>query len=195
MQYVNPLANPGPGNTYRDRNIGAGFVGSIPSGVAIEHPLRELDHLIAFAGLVPSGVDLTQVRQAIQAMIAGAIGSPLDTPFMAGWGGDFAGEDLAVQGYGAVIFGRNATLTGDIGKIVTGPVGADLLLDFEVDGVSIYATRPKFTDGGVIYTAGILTNVNGVDVNTGQVGIFKVEQIGIATPGQKLAWTVKGKVR
>lgn len=59
---------------YVDGNRNAGVKGSIPPAGAIEHPQRELEHLIRFAGLTPSGTDLEQVRKAIELLIDAATG-------------------------------------------------------------------------------------------------------------------------
>lgn len=58
-----------------DENPALGVDGSAVPAAAIEWPQRELDHLIAEAGLVQSTGDLTQVAQAIDAKIAAAVGN------------------------------------------------------------------------------------------------------------------------
>jgi len=52
--------------------------GSIPPAAAIEHPQREILAVIEGAGLTPSAADLTQLRQAIQSMIAAGVVGPTD---------------------------------------------------------------------------------------------------------------------
>lgn len=87
MEYIEPLANPGPVvgglTSYRDRNIGAGIKGSIPSSKTAEHVMRELVNLIEAAGLVPDEGDLTQVEQAVNALIT-ANGVPDATELVKG---------------------------------------------------------------------------------------------------------------
>lgn len=155
-----------------------------------DHVQEEIANVIEGFGVALDAGQRDQLFKVIQANVGA-----YDTPFLAGWGADFAGEDLAAQGYGIVPFVRNLKLVGDLGVLLDAPTGADLTLDFEVNGVSIYASRPKFAAAGTVYTPGILTNVNGVDVNVGQYGIFKVEGIGSVNTGKRLAWALKGHVR
>lgn len=71
MKYVKPFNETDPNASYVNGNPGAGVEGSIPDALSFEAPLRELHNLITFAGLTPSNTDLTQVWQAIQALITG----------------------------------------------------------------------------------------------------------------------------
>lgn len=72
MQYTPPFGAP-PDTPYVDVDAPTGREGSPVPAAAIEHPMRELDHLIAFAGLTPSSEDLQQVRKAITGLIADAL--------------------------------------------------------------------------------------------------------------------------
>lgn len=74
MKYQQPFGVVDPAASYEDGNRVAGQKGSVPPAKAIEQPLRELDHLINYAGLVPGDTDLQQVRKAIEALIAAATG-------------------------------------------------------------------------------------------------------------------------
>lgn len=67
MKYVPPLGG-ADGAPYVNHNPALGVTGSIPTAESFEHVHRELDHLIAYAGLTPTGADLQQVRKAIEAM-------------------------------------------------------------------------------------------------------------------------------
>lgn len=73
MKYNQP-AGAAADAPYLDGNRSAGIRGSIPSAAAIEHAQRELVHLIEFSGQTPNALDLTQVRQAIETLIAAATG-------------------------------------------------------------------------------------------------------------------------
>lgn len=73
MKYTPPPGE-SAGAPYVDGNLSAGIEGSEVPAAAIEHPMRELDHLIDFYGLTPNPEDLEQVRKAIQAAIAAATG-------------------------------------------------------------------------------------------------------------------------
>ena len=57
---------------YRDRNLGAGLVGSIPNALAFNSVQEELLYIITQAGLTPNATNWTQVYTAIIALIAGA---------------------------------------------------------------------------------------------------------------------------
>lgn len=69
MDYVAPLGG-APGAPYVDHNPGLGVAGSIPPAAAIEHAMREIVAVITGAGLTPNGAILTQLRDAITAMIS-----------------------------------------------------------------------------------------------------------------------------
>jgi hypothetical protein len=77
MDYIAPLnttpteADPRP--AYFDGNAQTGQEGSYPSGRSIEYPMREILAVIENAALAPSNGDLTQLLQAINALIAQAI--------------------------------------------------------------------------------------------------------------------------
>lgn len=73
MRYQGPVNEP-ENASYRDVNAAAGVEGSAVPARAIEQTMRELDHLIRNAGIEPSFTVMTQVRQAIDAKIAQAIG-------------------------------------------------------------------------------------------------------------------------
>ena len=73
MDYVTP-AGQLPGSPYIDGDRSAGIKGSVVPAAAIEHPLREIVHVIDFAGLVPNRNDLEQLRKAIEAIIASQTG-------------------------------------------------------------------------------------------------------------------------
>lgn len=73
MRYQQP-AGKLPGAAYEDGNLSAGILGDIPPAAAIEHPMRELVHLISYAGLEPVAADLEQVRKAVEMLIAAALG-------------------------------------------------------------------------------------------------------------------------
>jgi hypothetical protein len=120
-----------------------------------------------------------------------------DIPFMAGWGRDMTGEDLEVQSYGAIVTARAVNVVGDVGRIEPAAIntGADILLDVEKNGVSIYATPPTITAGTGNYAAGVLTtDPNPVVFTAGDLLEFKVTQIGATIAGQKLTFGLKGYV-
>lgn len=74
MDYAPPIGQEAQGEAaiYIDGNPEAGIEGSAVPAKAIEPGMRELIHLIRFAGLNPSGTDLEQVRKAIAMLIESA---------------------------------------------------------------------------------------------------------------------------
>lgn len=71
MKYQAPFGAADPDDSYVDKNVPGAVSGSKVPAKAIEHPQRELDHLIAWAGLTPSDSDLEQVRKALAVLAAG----------------------------------------------------------------------------------------------------------------------------
>ncbi|MFR9014555.1 MAG: hypothetical protein ACLVI5_13495 [Desulfovibrio piger] len=65
MKYVPPLGSVDPDAAYQNGNPSAGIPGSIVPAAAIEHPQRELLHVILKAGLTPDENTLTQLYEAI----------------------------------------------------------------------------------------------------------------------------------
>lgn len=78
MDYIAPLNRPAtveePRPAYFDGDAQTGQEGSYPSGTALEYPMREILAVIENAGITPSNGDLTQLLQAINALIATAGG-------------------------------------------------------------------------------------------------------------------------
>ena len=74
MDYATPIGQEAQGEAaiYIDGNPEAGIEGSAVPAKAIESGMRELIHLIRFAGLTPSGTDMEQVRKAIGMLIESA---------------------------------------------------------------------------------------------------------------------------
>lgn len=74
MEYAPPIGHEAQGEAaiYIDGNPEAGIEGSAVPAKAFEPGMRELIHLIRFAGLTPSGTDLEQVRKAISMLIESA---------------------------------------------------------------------------------------------------------------------------
>lgn len=74
MDYATPIGQEAQGEAaiYIDGNPEAGIEGSAVPAKAIEPGMRELIHLIRFAGLTPSGTDQEQVRKAIAMLIESA---------------------------------------------------------------------------------------------------------------------------
>lgn len=74
MDYVQPYGNADPNAPYVDRNSPGAVKGSTVPAAAIEAPMREIRAVIVGAGITPDRNDLTQLNQAIAALIAQATG-------------------------------------------------------------------------------------------------------------------------
>ncbi|CAD7036307.1 phage tail protein [Pseudorhizobium halotolerans] len=74
MDYIAPYGSTDPNASYVDRNTPGATSGSRVPAKAIENPMREIKAVIAGAGLSASNNDLTQLLQAIQALISQATG-------------------------------------------------------------------------------------------------------------------------
>ena len=115
----------------------------------------------------------------------------MDIPFNAGYGGDFTGEDLGVQGYGKIIVARPMIIEGEEGYIETAGTGAAVIVDIEKNGTSVYSTRPQFAISSNSLTAGTLTTTT---LAAGDRLEFKVDQVGSTVKGQKLLFTLKARL-
>lgn len=144
MEYVPPLgadadtsyANGDPDN------------GSPIPAAALEHPMREIVAVIEAAGIVPAPEDLTQLRQAIDALIAAAVG------------GDFLEADVdavlaAAFGQGYQALGSLDAMAADTLAITTlaGSNRKSLTVDINgtinVTGMAPGAVLIRATNSGV----------------------------------------------
>jgi hypothetical protein len=74
MKYRQPPGTP-ENTSYQDFNPAQGIDGSVVPAYAVESPMREIVNAIAEAGLVPADGDLTQLHQAIVAIVTQAMGA------------------------------------------------------------------------------------------------------------------------
>tara|TARA_R110001583_G_scaffold191751_1_gene357452 strand:+ start:349 stop:936 length:588 start_codon:yes stop_codon:yes gene_type:complete len=195
MEYVKPLNEADANAPYIDGDASQDIEGSEVPAAAIEQPMREVVNVIKhFLGdEAPNGEDLTQLVQAISK--ASSTG-PYDIAFAAGRGAGGAGEDVSVQTYASAQLARNTNLTGSVGKAGVVPTGSDVEFDIEVNGVSIYATKPKIVAGATDLTDGVLTtSPDPFEANAGDVINFKVLAVGSLVAGQLVTFTVKGAGR
>lgn len=72
MEYIPPLDGSGS-DPYVNPNPALEIEGSVVPAAALEDPQREIVHVIDYAGLEPDGGDLTQLRQAIETLVAAGI--------------------------------------------------------------------------------------------------------------------------
>ncbi|KHJ56309.1 hypothetical protein LA66_07070 [Aureimonas altamirensis] len=149
MEYIAP-AGQLPGSPYIDGDRSAGIKGSVVPAAAIEHAMREIVHVIDFAGLAPDRTDLEQLRKAIEAIIASQTG-----------GGDTAQYLLLAQASSRLpIFPEILSADGRIN--VTSPSAGTVLVPatvpFQHRGIAPYSTstyteaqRTFATTGGKTY--------------------------------------------
>lgn len=115
-----------------------------------------------------------------------------DIPFIAGWGSDFLGADLAVQIYGAAVATRALTILGETCRCEVAPTGANLVFDVLKNGVSVYTTKPYILAGSTTGTAGVLDGTK-TSVAVGDLINWSVTQVGSTIAGQKATFTLQGR--
>ena len=120
------------------------------------------------------------------------LGVPYDVAFNAGFSSTGGGANLVVQTYGELISGRAVTVTGEQGYMGTAGTTANVTVDIEVNGTTIYSAKPHYGTTNAL-TAGTLSNTT---IAAGDRITFKVTQIGsTGTPGQSLRFTLLSKLR
>lgn len=88
MKYVQPFDQPSnPTAAYVDLNAATGTDGSVPPAKFFNDTQAEILSVITGAGLTPNAADMTQLRQAILAMIPTPTGAPSDASLVH-WGAD-----------------------------------------------------------------------------------------------------------
>jgi len=102
---------------------------------------------------------------------------PYDVSFIAGFDSETLPIDIVVQKYGEMIMARTGTFDGEQAYLVNAPSGSALIFDIEINGGSIYATKPEFASGtnASSFTAGVLSTTSFV---AGDRVSFTVTQIG-----------------
>lgn len=118
-----------------------------------------------------------------------------DIPFNAGFAADGTTEDVAVQTYGEMVVARSGSFTGEAGYADVAPTGADLIVDIEKNGTSIYTTPPEFAATSQTLTAGTLKVDGTEDFVSGDRITFKITQIGSTEPGEGIRFTVQAGAR
>ena len=174
----------------------SGTVTTAGTGLVLSGGGTTLGADIASQAEAEAGTSSTKMmtpERAAQAIAAKkTLGQPYDIPFMAGWGGDMAGENLEVRAYGAVILPRDVTVEGESGYLTTVSSGSAVIVDVERNGSSIYGTKPQHATGATALTAGTISTTN---LSAGDRLTFKVTQKGSSTAGQKLLFALKAKTR
>ncbi len=116
-----------------------------------------------------------------------------DVPFLAGFDAGFDGEDLEAGAiYGRVLIVRPVTVQGLLADLGLAATGADLTLDVEKNGASLFTTLPKFEAGSTAFSAGVL-DAEAVDCVAGDILVFKTPQVGTTIAGQELTVGLIGR--
>jgi len=115
-----------------------------------------------------------------------------DISFLAGWDAETLPTELVVQAYGEMVMARTGVFDGEVGVMENAAVGADVICDIELNGNTIYSTRPTFADGSTSMTDGVL---NTAGFSSGDKLTFRVTQIGSdPTFGKGLRFMLKCRV-
>ncbi len=124
----------------------------------------------------------------------GAISVVYDMFFNAGYNSSWVKEDVSVQTYGEIVMARGGTFSGEAGYADTAPTGADLILDIEKNGTTIYTTKPEFAASSQTLTAGTLKTDGTEDFASGDRITFKITQVGSTEPGEGIRFTSKALI-
>lgn len=119
MKYIEPSNSalfPERGGSYAAGNPVTGIAGSIVPPEAIEHPMREMLHVMEAAAIIPSAEDLTQLKQAMRVFASCAIWpvSPAEGLTRV------SDTQFSTTTPGAFVLGDRILINGDILALVTG---------------------------------------------------------------------------
>lgn len=134
-------------------------------------------------GLVDADIPASIARDSEVTAAINAITFPVVATFLLGVGSDVAtGTTLTTT----VIVPLAGTIVKAWAKAQTGPVGADLIFDINLNGTTIWSTqanRLKIVDGA---TSGNQTAFNTTSVAAGDLLTIDIDQIGSTTPGKNV---------
>ncbi len=144
MKYWAPFGQPDPDASFVNGDPGSGIEGSIPDCRGFEQPQREIVAVIEAAGLTPTGLDLTQLLQAIRLLNGGRLiniqvfATPGSYTYTKSAG--VRAVQAEVQGGGGGSGGVPATSSGQNGMSVpggSGSYGKSSLITSGFDGVTV----------------------------------------------------------
>lgn len=176
MKYIKPADQTAPNAGYVDANPAAGTDGSVVPAAAIEHPMREIVEVITHAGLTPDDEDLTQLRQAIQAIALAVLGEEtLEGAFLPLAGGTMnSGAIIALVGGTSkiTIAGNDVYHAGNDGA--NSGLDADLLDGLQAAAFGRKDVNLETLGNGKVRIYRITTETNrgaiGIGGQDGQVG-------------------------
>ena len=141
---------------------------------------------------IATGITSSKLTGALPALDGSALTNlPYDTAFTAGYDKDMVKEDVAVATYGELVMSRTGTFVGEAGYIDVAGTGANVVVDIEKNGTTIYSTKPLFAAGSTALTPGVISVTA---FASGDRITFKVTQIGSSEPGEGVRFNLKGKV-
>ena len=139
-----------------------------------------------------AGMASSKLTGALPALDGSALTNlPYDTAFTAGYDDVMVKETLVVATYGELVMARVGTFVGEVGYIDTVCTGANVIVDIEKNGTTIYSTKPSFSVSTATVTPGVISVTS---FASGDRLTFKVTQIGSSVAGQGVRFTLKGKV-
>jgi hypothetical protein len=97
----------------------------------------------------------------------------------------YMGELAVYAGLGRWVFASSGTLSSVALSLHVAPVGADVIVDVNINGASVFADpddRPRVAAGG---NSGI-ANVVGTYVSAGDYMTVDIDQVGSTAPGETL---------
>lgn len=99
-----------------------------------------------------------------------------------------------VVGQTKFVFPVNAAILGVTASVATAPEGSDIIIDVNVDDISIFApvNRPTIPEGQEVGSEATIFQ-DGV-VNAGSYMTVDIDQVGSTTPGDYLGVTVRYKL-
>lgn len=178
MEYVPPLNGAGD-DPYVNPNPGAGVKGSAVPAEALEHPQREIIEVIIDAGMVPDGGDLTQLSQAIQALIAAGSSVPALLAAIAA----AAGNGFIVKTGSTTAATRSLQGTANQIVIADGSgVAGDPAFTLSV---TLVAPGTLATVGAMTAGAGLTVNGGDADVSAGHLAATRNGQLAYDTAALK----------
>lgn len=194
-----PASNPRKDIVYIDASTGTVGVATGSEAASPSDPAVPSGKIaIARVTLATSTTSITnQIIEDLRTYLyveAGAAAQVYDAVFFAGYDSTFTKEDIAVQTYAKFVAARAFEITGEQAALETAPTGAALIFDFEVNGTTVYTTKPQFAATSTTLTAGTLKTDGTEDVAAGDVITFKITGIGSTEPGEGLTVALKGTV-
>lgn len=177
MKYIEPSNSalfPARGGSYAAGNPVQGIAGSIVPPEAIEHPMREMLHVMIAAGIEPSDEDLTQLKQAMRVFASCALwpASPAeDLTYV-------SEAQFTTTTNGAFQVNDRILINGDILALVT-EVGDTSPYEITVAYGEVPATINSILNERLLASARIVTEEQALDVVDNRLRILTWQDIEV----------------